>query len=350
MGKHRRAVRNTGGAYGYTIGLAPDVAAANSNQRGFQYIQLDFGPNNYEVITGYFQAGSDNSTQGAGIECNGYTMDQFWGSLHGEWMFDDINNVTNGGTYEVTVWPQDPATPWFGTIWTISKDDVYQYANLPLHNDCGTSQTGLDRNGFEDFSAFGLVSGTIFLDAEIVDLTATPINNSYINVNWTTNKEIDVDFFVVERSTDNTNFSPITTHDAVGNSQVAQRYDIDDQAVLPNINYYYRIKTVNVDGTTSHTNSVVASLKKAGNVQTVNLFPNPLHTGSATIEVTSELDKEASIIVYDAVGQRILARNINIQRGLNTYQLEVQDWPSGLYYIHLSSADASTVKELIKMD
>ncbi len=351
VGQHRRAIRPTGGTYGYVMGLDPDVATAdNGGQKGFQYMHLDFGANNYEIITGYFQAGSDNSSQGAAIECSGYTMDQFWGTRHGEWIFDDINNVTNGGIYEVRVWPQDPASPWFGTVWTVSKDDVFQYVNLPLHNDCGPAPTGLDRNGFEDFSAFGVVSGTIFLDVELVDLTATPINNSYINVNWTTNKEIDVDYFVIERSTDNTNFSAITTHDAVGNSIVSQRYDIDDRAVLPNINYYYRIQTINVDGTSSYSNSVVASLQKAGNVQTVNLFPNPLHTGAATIEVTSELAKDASIIVYDAIGQRIMVREITIQRGLNTFQLEAQNWPSGLYYIHLNSADASTVKELIKMN
>lgn len=350
VGKHRRAINPAGGVYGYLIGLAPDVATANNGtQQGFQYVHFEFRANSYEVLTGHFEAGSPNSSQGAAIECSGYDMDQFWGSRHGEWEFEDINNVTGGGTYEIRVWPQDPVTPWFGSVWTISKDDVFVYPNFPLHNNCGPTPTDLDRLGFEDFSAFGVVSGNILLEAQIVDITATPINNNYINVNWTTNQEVDVDYFIVERSTDNANFVALTTHDAVGNSQVAQRYAIDDRAVLPNINYYYRIQTINLDGSTAYTNSVVASLKKEGNVQTVNLFPNPLHTGSATIEVTSELDKDASIIVYDAIGQRIMAREITIQRGLNTYQLDAQDWPSGLYYIHLNSADASTVKELIKM-
>lgn len=351
VGKHRRAIDPAGGVYGYLIGLNPDAAVANNGgQRGFQYIHLDFRANNYEVITGHFEAGSPNSSQGAGIECSGYDMNQFWGSRHGEWEFEDINNVTGGGTYEVRVWPQDPVTPWFGTVWTISKDDVFQYPNFPLHNNCGPTPTNLDRLGFEDFSAFGLVSGVILLDVEIVDLSATPINNNYINVSWTTNKEIDLDYFVIERSADNANFVPLTTHDAVGNSQIAQQYFIDDRAVLPNINYYYRIKSINMDGTTNYTNSVVASLKKEGNIQTVNLFPNPLRTGSATIEVTSELDKDASITVYDGIGQLIMMRDIQIQRGLNTYQIDAQNWPGGVYYIHLNSADASTVKELIKMD
>lgn len=351
VGKHRRAINPTGGIYGYLIGLDPDVAVANNgNQKGFQYIHFNFGTNNYEVLTGYFEAGSANNSQGAAIECSGYNMDQFWGAAHGEWQFDDINNVTNGGTYEVSVWPQDPSTPWFGTVWTISKDDVFQYPNLPLHNDCGATPTNLDRNGFEDFSAFGVVSGVVLLETEVTSFTATPINNNYITLNWTTDKEINLDRFVIERSTDNANFVPLTVHDAIGNSQTSQYYTIDDHAVLPNINYYYRVKVINNNGTANYTNSVVASLKKEGRIQTINLFPNPLRTGDATIEVTSEMDKDASVVVYDALGKRIMVRSITIQRGLNTYQIQTQDWPSGLYYIHFNSADASTVKELIKMD
>lgn len=351
IGKHRRAINPSGGTYGYIIGLEPGATAANNGTaQGFQYVHMNFGANNYEIITGYFQQGSPNSSQGPAIECSGYTMDQFWGAMHGEWMFNDINNVTGGGTYEISVWPQDPMTPWLGTVWTISKDDVFQYPNPPLHNGCGPAPAGLSRNGFEDFSAFGVVSGTIFLDAEIVDLRALPINNRYIDVLWTTNKEIDVDHFVIERSTDDANFTPIATQTALGNPLSAYRYALSDRAVLPNINYYYRIKMVNTDGSVEYTHSVVASLTKEGNAQTVNVFPNPLHTGSATVEVVSNTDRDAFITVYDAIGQRIVNRAIHIQEGLNTFQLEADDWASGLYYIHIHSKEASTVKELIKSE
>lgn len=351
IGKHRRAIRASGGTYGYIMGLAPGAATANNGTaQGFQYIHLNFGANNYEVITGHFEQGSPNSSQGPGAECNGINMNQFWGALHGEWMFDDINNVTNGGTYEVRVWPQDPITPWSGATWTISKDDVFQYATPPLQNDCGSSPTGLDRNGFEDFSAFGVVSGTIILDAEIVDLHAVPINNRYIDILWTTNKEVDVDHFVIERSTDDANFVPIATQTALGTSFSAYHYNLSDQAVLPNINYYYRIQIVNTDGTTEYTPSVVAVLQKEGHTQTVNVFPNPLHQGAATVEVVSNTDRDAFITVYDAIGQRLINRTINIQKGLNTFQLEVDQWASGLYYIHIHSEEASTVKELIKSE
>lgn len=351
IGKHRRAIAPTGGTYGYMLGLDPSTATANNGQnKGFQYIHFVFGNNTYDVLSGYYEAGSINSTMGAGIECSGYDMNDFWGDRHGEWIFDDINNLAAGvgGDYEVQVWPQDPTSAWSGTVWTISKDDIFVYPNLPLHNDCGPSAVGLSRNGFDGFSQFGVVSGVILLESEIVDLTATPIDNKYIKVDWTTSKEVDVDHFVIERSTDDANFTALTTHPATGNSAVPQSYFIDDHAVLPNIHYYYRVKVINTDGTVDYTHSVVASLTKEGNVETVNLFPNPtLNGNNATLEITSTIDKTSNIIVYDAIGQLLINKRVEVQQGLNTFTLETQDWPGGVYYIHVNSALSSTVKELI---
>lgn len=163
IGKHRRAIAPTGGTYGYLIGLDPGPNAANNGlNKGLQCIQFTFNANNYNVLTGYYQAGSPNMAPVA-VECSGYQIDRWWGIDHGEWNFKDIHNVIGGGTYEVKVWPQDPTTPFVGSVYTISKDDVFSYPTAPLHNDCGPTAVGLERNGFEDFSQFGIVSGDIIL-------------------------------------------------------------------------------------------------------------------------------------------------------------------------------------------
>lgn len=206
----------------------------------------------------------------------------------------------------------------------------------------------MDRNGFNGFSAFGVLSGIILLESEIIDLAATPVNNNHIRVDWSVDKEVDVDHYIIERSTDDATFTPIATHPSAGNSVLPRDYSINDNAVLPNINYYYRVKTMNLDGTSQYTHSVVAALTKDGNVETVNVFPNPLTHGNAVIEITSTIDKSSTIMVYDAIGQEIMSRKINVQQGLNTYTLPTQDWAGGVYYIHINSAQSSTVKELIK--
>jgi len=344
IGKLRRAIAPGGGVYGYILGLEP---AAVNLARGFQYIHLDVQANTYDVIESYFQQGSPNNAAVA-TECNGYQMDDFWGNRHGEWHFTDMNGI-QGGNYEVKVWPQDPTTPWSGTVWTISKDDVFEFPSAnPLHNDCGPTTAGLDRGPFNGFSDFGVVSSTVFVPIDLLYLTATPIDNNFIKVDWATAKEENVDYFEVQRSLDGHTFQTIATQDAAGTSTVTQYYTYDDYNVLPNVDYYYRIKTVDDDATFDHTHTVVASIKKDGGYQAVTVYPNPVGQGGFTLDIKALTDKPLHIQAFDAIGQLVYSRRVDVLKGVNRLTIDSDDWASGTYFIQVVGADFSEVKELIK--
>lgn len=66
QGKFRRAVDPAGGIYGYPMGLEP---AGPGTARGLQYVHLNLGANNYDVIEGYFQNGSTNIITGSPVQC-----------------------------------------------------------------------------------------------------------------------------------------------------------------------------------------------------------------------------------------------------------------------------------------
>ena len=66
QGKFRRAVDPAGGIYGYPMGLEP---AGPGTARGVQYVHLNLGANNYDVIEGYFQNGSTNIITGSPVQC-----------------------------------------------------------------------------------------------------------------------------------------------------------------------------------------------------------------------------------------------------------------------------------------
>jgi hypothetical protein len=345
IGKLRRSIAPSGGVYGYVLGLEP--AAANL-ARGFQYIHLDMQVNTYDVIESYFQQGSPNNNTVA-TECSGYQMDDFWGNRHGEWHFTDMNGI-QGGNYEVQVWPQDPTTPWSGAVWTISKDDVFEYPSAdPLHNDCGPTTTGLDRGPFNGFSDFGVVSSTIFVPIELLYLTATPIDNKFIKVDWATAKEENVDYFEVQRSLDGFNYQTIATQDAAGTSTVTQYYAYDDYNVLPNVDYYYRIKTIDDDATFDHTHTVVASVKQDGGYQAITLYPNPVGQGGFILDIKTLIDKPVQIKAFDAIGQLVYSRRVDVLKGVNSLTIDSDDWSSGTYFIHIMGTGFSEVKEMIKV-
>lgn len=339
QGKLRRAIAAGGGVYGYVLGLEPAGAGA---QRGMQYIHLNFtGANNYDVIEGYFQTGSPNNV-GAPLECSGWVMDYYGGSDHGEWNFTDFTGAGTG-TYEVQVWPQDDNFPP-KSIWAISKDD----ALVGTANQCGPTPVALARGGFSGFSEFGVVAADIFLATKLIDLRATPIENRFIRVDWATSEEDNVRHFEVERSTDNMEFHYLTTQNAAGNSQTRMDYAIDDYAVLPNQDYYYRIKTVYNDGAFEFTHTVVARIARESTGEGVVVYPNPVSNGAAVVEVTSAQERNVRIRVFDAIGQQIYYQDVVIPVGISQHLLPADEWAAGVYFIQVSDDQFTRTNELIK--
>jgi hypothetical protein len=336
QGKLRRAVVAAGGAYGFPMGLRPGAPVAE----GVQYTELTFGANTYDYITGYFEKGSDNTIPGTPTQC-GYNIDWFSGFDHGEWVFTS-GNAAGTGTYALTIFPQDYPTPAYATYF-ITKDN----AIAGTANQCGPNPVGLSRGGFTSFSEFAFASGDVILDAEFINLKATPIDNQYINISWQTERETNVFMYEVERSLDGIIFEYIG--DAMPNNQPENNYALADHRVAKNINYYYRIKTIDQDGSYNYTPTVVASLQdKNSQIGGVRLFPNPTNTGDFTVELYSQTAEPIDIKIYDALGRNIHSQSQAVEMGNNRFELSLRDWAAGMYYIQLSNADFSTTKELVK--
>ncbi len=231
IGKQRRAINAAGGIYGYVLGLEPAGAGA---QRGVQYVHLNFAANNYDVIEGYFESGSDNTIPGTTTECTGENVDYFGGADHGEWVFNDITG-TGAGTYEIMVWPQDDNFP-IETIWIVTKDN----AIAGTADQCGPSPVGLARGGMNGFSEFGVAAVLSPLPVEFLNISAEGITD-HIDVNWKVGSEYNLSHYVLERSEDAQLFEQISVLQGVGNTNIEQDYYYLDNDVRYHQKYYYRI-------------------------------------------------------------------------------------------------------------
>jgi hypothetical protein len=145
------------------------------------------------------------------------------------------------------------------------------------------------------------------------------------------------------------NFEYLTTQTAAGNTQGQTSYAIADNNVLPNQDYYYRIKTVDNDGSFEYTHTVVARITRDNAGETVNVYPNPVNFGNATVEITSLRGRKTNIRVFDAIGQMVYSQNVQVQTGINQISIPSSEWPAAVYYIQVSSDDFNSVKELIKI-
>ncbi|MFT5860983.1 MAG: hypothetical protein ACI865_003101 [Flavobacteriaceae bacterium] len=342
QGKFRRAISPAGGQYQYVLGLEPAGAGA---QRGMQYMRLDFAANNYDVIQGYFESGSSNVAT-IGPECSGYLIDYFGGLDHGEWMFDDITG-TGAGVYTGWVWPQDDNFP-LGTVWIVTKDNSFQ--GTP--DDCGPSPVGLSRAGFNGFSEFGLASGTVIaLPIELLDINATGMEE-HIDVVWNVSSEYNVSHYELERSEDGTSFEYVTSILAMGTTIDQQTYAYADRDVRFFQNYYYRVNSIDKDGFSEYTPTVVASIENfSGSFgeEMVSVYPNPSNDDFA-LSIHSDESRELTMKVFNSVGQLIQENTSKIANGNTVIKIAADQWSSGLYLLEIVDINSGQTinKKLVK--
>jgi hypothetical protein len=338
QGKLRRAIAAAGGQYGFVLGLEP---AGAGMARGVQYTRIDFGANNYDVVTGYYQQGSDNTIAGSPVEC-GYNINYFGGIDHGEWVFDDIG--AGVGTYQMWVWPQDDNFPP-ANVWFITKDNAIS----GLTNDCGPSPVALDRNNFNGFSEFGVASGTVVFPIELLDLSARGIDNSFIRVNWLTGSESGSSHYDVERSEDGVNFQYIGTKPAAGNASTTSTYHFDDLQVLPGVLYHYRLKQVDLDGAFQHTHSVSAMLDPAMAEFNFDVWPNPVGDGELQVLLDVPTAQYATMKIYDGIGKLVFDQKFELLVGPNLFSLPTDQIADGTYHLSVDGKDFHVGRKLLKI-
>ena len=340
QGNFRRAISPAGGIYNYILGLQPAGAGA---QRGMQYMNLIIGANDYNVISGYFQTGLDN-TFASVVECSGYLIDYWGGTDHGQWVMSDITGAGTG-PYEVRVWPQDDNFP-AKTIWMVTKDN----AVMGTADDCGPSTVGLDRAAFDGMGQFGVAAADVnILPAELINIWATPkVDN--IEVGWLVGSEFNLDYYELQRSENGVDFEPIATIDAIGTTQFEHTYTYNDYNVSRNKIYYYRYQSFDHDFSSEFSPVVSSQLSGSDDfAESILLYPNPTN-GGLYVELTLELNSEIELIVFNSAGQLVVSRQLQGSDGNNTFVLDAQEWANGVYIIQLTEMRTGEVvrKKVIK--
>lgn len=184
--------------------------------------------------------------------------------------------------------------------------------------------TSLDDNNNES------ESGTvIILPITGLDLQVKLSGNTAI-IDWRTLTETNTRHFEVERSQDGIQFSKVATVSAAGNSSSPRSYQAQDFLSVEGV-YYYRIKTVDMDGKYQYS-GVKSVVYSSGNTMVVG--PNPFES---FINI-SNLKGAKRVEVIDQAGRIFLSRVLSNQ---SSVQLQTSHLPAGLYYLRTTKADGS---------
>jgi hypothetical protein len=194
-------------------------------------------------------------------------------------------------------------------------------------------------------SDFGAFIGTDDLNPIPVKLTTFvgKANNKNADLMWQTASEKNARLFEVHASVDGKIFKQVGTVKANGNTNVTSTYNFTDVNALANNNkVYYKLKSVDVDGTFEWSNIVIVNTKDVNNAN-IEVYPNPFNNNvtvsladntPATIEVVSL----QGVSVYNAT-----TNSTNSFANVNLTQLT-----SGVYFIKVTQNGNTTVQKLVK--
>ena len=187
-----------------------------------------------------------------------------------------------------------------------------------------------------NFSPFALGSSTVDnpLPVVLVNFEAVLNPNKTAGLSWTTQQELGMSHFEVERSADGLHWTAIGRVTARGNSPVPTDYVYTDESPLTGANYY-RIRMVNVDDISGLTKIKVVRLLQ---VKGISVFPVPARD---FVNVTiSGATVDLNIKLINQLGQ--VMQVSQVKAGANTtLTLDVHNYAQGSYLLQVMGADGT---------
>lgn len=207
-----------------------------------------------------------------------------------------------------------------------------------------------------DISRITIREGTAFapnadLDAIVVATTyaaSLPLNLTSFNavssgkatlVKWTTDNEVNVSGFSIEKSLDGTNFSQVEFVDAKNNSS-HNVYTLNDTKVKAGISYY-RLKLVDKNGAFKYSGIVAV---KNNAITKADVFPNPAK-GNLTVS-HSEAEKGAIVRIMTLDGKQVKA--VNVLPGSTQTGLTINELVKGNYIVLFENNGSKSVTQFTK--
>ena len=210
----------------------------------------------------------------------------------------------------------------------------------------GNFVIGITHPEFENFSIQrDFVNGdTLIVNAQLLPIGlnvefsqfSVSKQSEEVSLNWSTETEIDNEYFSVQRSVNGRDFIEIARVSGGGNSFKPLDYAFADVAPFPGLNYYLiRSNSFAGESKTSPIRQVNWS-----NDSIVKVFPTIIDT-----EITVQtLLSDYKIEIYSTSGQ-LLVERVNLNE---TQNIESIDLPSGIYTLLVSSEFTLESFQLIK--
>jgi hypothetical protein len=187
------------------------------------------------------------------------------------------------------------------------------------------------------------------LPVKMESFTATlSMNGKNADLRWVTASEINVSHFVVEKSTDGTNYNDAGIVFANGNTTDKATYNFaDNLAAIQSGIVYYRLRSVDADGKAQYSETRIIRLsKQADNNITIVTYPNPV-TNELRVTIPSNWqNKKVTYELFSANGQS--AKKTENASSNQTETLNVNILAPGFYIVRVTCNGETAHQKIIK--
>ncbi|MEM6964585.1 MAG: SdrD B-like domain-containing protein [Bacteroidota bacterium] len=194
-----------------------------------------------------------------------------------------------------------------------------------------------------------LDAGFVFSQVLPVDLTsfeAENINESRVALKWITASEQNNKHFIIEKSTDGSNFKPMGIVAGNGTTSATNFYRFEDAEPFYG-NNYYRLKQVDFDGKFEYSKVEVVHFR-GQNLPDMIVYPNPIQR-STTLRVLNPLLNDAKVEVVNQAGQTLQVSQL--EKGNDQKQINMSNYPEGIYYLFVTyNGHRTQVSKLVKIE
>jgi len=309
------------------------VGAAGNFTASTYYTAVTGVPNNRPLPTGV--TNFDNYTRtGTASENDIYATDRFWNIAMNNYTTVNDNPVASlTFTYRDAEWDNTlgstnmitetnlKAQSWDGAAWT-----------FPVGVDNSVSNT-VTLTGDSLSAPWTLVSSLSPLPIQLLNFTAAWTDANKVALKWATASEINNCYYIVERSTDAINFTPILKVNSQGNSSQKQEYITFDVEAYQNETSYYRIKQVDCDGRYTYSHIAVLNIKNYINL--ITIYPNPARINFEYV-IESVGDADVTVRVVDAGGKIVYTKNELLNKGVTTKRMDTSTLAAGNYVLQVT--------------
>ncbi|WP_118975661.1 T9SS type A sorting domain-containing protein [Taibaiella koreensis] len=271
------------------------------------------------------------------------------GSFRWQYSLDGVNFIDIGAA-DITM----PASTINGTVQTpidLTGIAALQNVTSPItmrlvawNLSSNTAMFGIGRSITNDTASVLTVEGSVVpsgpLPVQLQSFMAVAQQND-ADLSWKTAMEKNSSYFTIERSSNGKDFTGIGKISSKNEANGARYTYTDAGALLNSDHQYYRLQSVDKDGTATYSNVVRVN---AGNAiqKSLLVYPNPA-TNSVTIE--TNLDADGLLQVFNTTGH--VVAEYKLEKAFHKTDLNTTSFAKGIYLIKLQDGQQISTQQLI---